>query len=203
MSTIKVTNLKHESSSSDNISLDSSANTTIGGNLIAQAGSASTPAIQATGDANTGIYFSGADAVDVATGGTQALQLDSSQNLKFNSGYGSVATAYGVRAWVNFNGRNTLSIYDDGGVSSITDNGVGDYTVNFDFTMPDINYAFTGSASYADASSNGIHTVEMRTGTARSTSKTTSSIRLDVVYANATDNRTRFDYDEVNVVFFR
>ena len=35
---------------------------------------------------------------------------DSSNNLQFNSGYGSVATAYGCRAWVNFNGTGTLSL---------------------------------------------------------------------------------------------
>jgi len=150
MSTLRVTHLKNETSSSNNITLDSSANTTIGGNLIAQAGSASTPAIQATGDANTGIYFSGADAVDVATGGTQALQLDSSQNLKFNSGYGSVATAYGVRAWVCFNGNNG-TVLEDGNISSVTDNATGNYTINFSTSIADTNYAAAGSSDSATA----------------------------------------------------
>lgn len=45
------------------------------------------------------------------------------------------------RAWVNFNGTGTVAIRDSGNVSSITDNGVGGYTVNFTNAMPDANYA--------------------------------------------------------------
>jgi hypothetical protein len=61
----------------------------------------------------------------------------------FNSGYGSVATAYGCRAWVNFNGTGTVAIRASGNVSSITDNGVGSYTVNFSTAMPNANYSAT------------------------------------------------------------
>ena len=61
--------------------------------------------------------------------------------FQFNSGYGSVATAYGCRAWVNFNGTGTVAIRASGNVSSITDNNTGDYTVNFTTAMPDANYA--------------------------------------------------------------
>jgi hypothetical protein len=59
----------------------------------------------------------------------------------FNSGYGSVATAYGCRAWVNFNGIGTVSIRGSGNISSITDNGTGSYTLNYSTAMPDTNYA--------------------------------------------------------------
>ena len=61
--------------------------------------------------------------------------------LKFDSGYGSVATAYGVRAWVNFNGTGTVAIRASGNVSSITDNGTGDYTVNFTNALSDSNFS--------------------------------------------------------------
>src|SRR5210317_1969650 len=76
-----------------------------------------------------------------------ALTIDSSSNLQFNSGYGSVATAYGCRAWVNFNGTGTVAIRGSGNVSSITDNGTGDYTTNFTTAMPDDDYtvAFAGT----------------------------------------------------------
>jgi hypothetical protein len=67
-------------------------------------------------------------------------------NFKMNSGYGSAATAYGCRAWVNFNGTGTVAIRGSGNVSSITDNGTGDYTVNFSTAMPDANYATNVSA---------------------------------------------------------
>lgn len=45
------------------------------------------------------------------------------------------------RAWVNFNGTSTVAIRASFNVSSITDNGTGDYTVNFTTAMPDANYA--------------------------------------------------------------
>ena len=117
------------------------------------AGSASTPSITFTGDTNTGIYSPGADRIGFSEGGAQCGEFDSSGNFKFNSGYGSVATAYGCRAWVNFNGTGTVAIRASGNVTSITDNGVGNYTVNLTTAMPDANFAYniTGRASSSSA----------------------------------------------------
>ena len=81
----------------------------------------------------------------ITTTPVKAGEFDSSANFKFNSGYGSVATAYGCRAWVNFNGTGTVAIRDDGNVSSVGDNGTGDFTVNFSTAMPDANYAAVAS----------------------------------------------------------
>ena len=47
------------------------------------------------------------------------------------------------KAWVNFNGTGTVAIRGSYNVSSITDNGSGDYTVNFTTAMPDANYCTT------------------------------------------------------------
>jgi len=74
------------------------------------------------------------------------VELDSSGNLKFNSGYGSAAVSYGCRAWVNFDGTGTVAIRSSGNVSSITDNGTGNYTVNFTTAMVDGNYSAVGTA---------------------------------------------------------
>jgi hypothetical protein len=49
-----------------------------------------------------------------------------------------------ARAWVNFNGTGTVAIRAAFNVSSITDNGTGQYTVNFTTAMPDANYAAHG-----------------------------------------------------------
>ena len=106
------------------------------------AGSAAAPSITTTGDTNTGVFFSAADTIDFTEGGAATGQFDSSGNFKFNSGYGSVATAFGCRAWVNFNGEGTVAIRASGNVSSITDNGTGQYTVNFTTAMSDVNYCF-------------------------------------------------------------
>lgn len=84
-------------------------------------------------------YRIAASGADLNT--STALAITTSGNLQFNSGYGSVATAYGCRAWVNFNGTGTPAIRSSGNVSSITDNGVGLYTVNFTTAMPDTNFA--------------------------------------------------------------
>lgn len=81
------------------------------------------------------------------TANAERMRIDSSGVLSFNSGYGSVAAAYGCRAWVNFNGTGTVAIRASGNVSSITDNGVGDYTINLTTAMPDINYNVIGNAS--------------------------------------------------------
>jgi len=51
------------------------------------------------------------------------------------------APLYACRAWVNFNGTSTVAIRGSGNVSSITDNGTGDYTINFATAMTDANYA--------------------------------------------------------------
>lgn len=53
------------------------------------------------------------------------------------------ATYYTAKAWVNFNGTGTVAIRADGNVSSITDNGTGNYTVNFDAAVESANYAET------------------------------------------------------------
>ena len=57
------------------------------------------------------------------------------------------------RAWVNFNGTGTVAIRAAVNVSSITDNGVGDYTVNFATAMVDANYS---AQSATDTSGAGV-----------------------------------------------
>jgi len=90
---------------------------------------------------------SGSLIFNTSVAGTTAerMRLDGSGNLLFNSGYGSAATAYGCRAWVNFNGTGTVAIRASGNVSSITDNGTGNYTVNFTTALPDTNYSLIGT----------------------------------------------------------
>jgi len=55
------------------------------------------------------------------------------------------APLYACRAWVNFNGTGTVAIRASGNVSSITDNGTGDYTVNFATAISDANYSLNVS----------------------------------------------------------
>jgi hypothetical protein len=85
---------------------------------------------------------------------TGAPSWTSAGVLSFNSGYGSVAIAYGCRAWVNFNGTGTVAIRASGNVTSITDNGTGDYTVNFTNALVDANYAVLGTSGQSAAVNN-------------------------------------------------
>jgi hypothetical protein len=84
------------------------------------------------------------DTITIPSGATTTLTDGVSGDFKMNSGFGSIATAYGVRAWVNFNGQGTIAINDSGNVSSLTDLGTGFYQINFTTAMPDINYAVCG-----------------------------------------------------------
>ena len=170
MSRINVANFRHPDGTSDNISLDSSgrvgvANSTpgsldaFGDDIVIGDGSGHRGATIYSGTGSQGvIYFAdGTSGGDVARGkvfyshsdnylafdtdATERMRIDSSGNLRFNSGYGSVATAYGVRAWVNFNASGTLTVRGSGNISSVTDNGVGQFAPNFTNAMPDTNYA--------------------------------------------------------------
>ena len=86
-----------------------------------------------------------------------------------------------AKAWVNFNGTGTVAIRASFNVSSITDNGTGDYTVNFTAAMPDANYAMTSAGIYLTTDSNYKLTFAPVTNPA-----TTSSVR--VVSTSASGN---------------
>ncbi len=124
---------------------------------------------------------------------SERMRITSGGDLQFNSGYGSVATAYGCRAWVNFNGTGTVAIRSSGNVSSITDNGTGDYTLNFTTAFPDTNYSFVGSLRREAA---GFAAGVVSPGS--TDGKSTSSLQVRTGYAT-----TQYDYPEINVSIFR
>ena len=68
--------------------------------------------------------------------------------------------AQGAKAWVNFNGTGTVAIRASYNVSSITDNGTGDYTVNFSTAMADANYAYSLSLTYSTTSREAVMQVQ-------------------------------------------
>jgi hypothetical protein len=85
-----------------------------------------------TGLAAGGLPNSSVITADIADAAITAAKMSGAQS-------GS-APIYGARAWVNFNGTGTVAIRASGNVSSITDNGTGNYTVNFTTAMADVNY---------------------------------------------------------------
>ena len=78
-----------------------------------------------------------------------------------------------AKAWVNFNGTGTVAIRGSYNVSSITDNGTGDYTVNFTNAMPDVNYCVGLTADFAQQMVKSAATFG-----GSGTNPTTSSIRV-------------------------
>ena len=129
------------------------------------------------------------------SGSTQTAEIDSSSNLKFNSVYGSVATAYGCRAWVNFDGKASSigSGRANGNISSIADNGTGQYTVNFSNSFPDNDYAV---AQFCRADSGGGMRVAVGRGT---TGFANGSIQIEV----RNGGNSNEDVDVVCLAFYR
>jgi len=127
-----------------------------------------------------------------------AIISDASANIQFNSGYGSVATAYGCRAWVNFNGTTASpsTIRGSGNVTSVTKNGTGDYTVNFTTAMPDANYA----PSVTPWSSSDVwgYIPQIKA----SATPTTAALRIYII-AQQGSTTTTSDIQGVNVAIFR
>ena len=123
-------------------------------------------------------------------GGTQVAQLPANSAMSFvyrqsnttwyrNSApaLGNVGTApvYAARAWVNFNGTGTVAIRASANVTSITDNGTGDYTVNFTTAMPDGNYSVGGCVAI-DFSNTGSRVINLA-----GAAPTTTACRISTV----------------------
>lgn len=102
------------------------------------------------------------------------------------------APLYGARAWVNFNGTGTVAIRASGNVTSITDNGVGDYTVNFTTAFADTNYTPTALINGGSFGS-----VTQGFGT---TAPTTSAYRFG---SRRTDTFAAGDAEYCALAFFR
>lgn len=121
--------------------------------------------------------------------GNVAGNSDTATALSTSSGS---APNYAARAWVNFNGTGTVAIRASGNVSSITDNGTGDYTVNFATAVPDANY----SVSWSNSDSNAAQPAR-NIGT--TLSYTTSSVRV----ISSLTNDSKYDTIVSSVVVFR
>jgi len=99
------------------------------------------------------------------------------------------------KAWVNFNGTGTVAIRAQYNVSSITDNGTGDYTVNFTTAMPDANYSFTALVIIPNLNYARV------VGLKNLTTPTTSGFTLVTGYGNFS-NPYPEDLSWVNVAIF-
>lgn len=100
------------------------------------------------------ITDAGTGKIETTIDGIITEELKTASRKSTIDGGSTLYPEFKCRAWVNFNGTGTIAIRASGNVSSITDNGVGDYTVNFTSAMPDGNYSVTGISQTSNVGSN-------------------------------------------------
>ena len=133
---------------------------------------------------NAGSLPAGDNAADV-------MRVKADNSVEFPGG---IVNKNQCTAWVNFNGTGTVAIRDSFNVSSITDNGAGDYTVNFATAMNNTNYSTSGCLGFAAA---GPWNTASTLNQATVTPKTTGSCRF---YTK--QDATVVDLDFIDIQFF-
>lgn len=172
--------------------------------IIARTGAGTAAARTVT--AGTGITVTNGDGVsgDPTVAATLASQAEAEAGtdntkvmtpLRLRNALNATGSApvYACRAWVNFNGTGTVAIHASGNVSSITDNGVGTYTVNFATAMPDANYAVVGFARRSSTAA------PVYVGQSSAQTQTASAVQITVAATAANIE----DSDNVSVAIFR
>jgi hypothetical protein len=117
---------------------------------------------------------------------------------KMSGAQSGSAPIYAARAWVNFNGTSTVAIRASGNVTSITDNGTGDYTVNFTTAMSDANYSVSATCGFG-ASGYG-RVAESPSMPGAGTPQATTYVRVTSYTASTV---TLTDVANINVAIFR
>ena len=131
---------------------------------------------------------------------TRIFSIDNSGLMRFRSGCGSgsqdALAVYGVRAWINFNSTSGNAIRGKGGLSGITDRGVGQFTFNFSTNMPDGNYTVTcnsGNQSSGTSNRNRMSAYSL----------TTSNFRIDDYDSGAGNTPGHADRQMIHVMVVR
>jgi hypothetical protein len=152
-----------------------------------------------TAQGGTGLTSTTAYAVlcggTTSTGNLQSIAgVGTSGQVLTSNGAGALPTfqtlqSGNVGAWVNFNGTGTVAIRGSGNVTSITDNGTGDYTVNYTNSFANTNYAIVGMVRFTSNGSAIIggetnSTTWQATGSARINVITTAGGLADSAYTN-------------------
>jgi hypothetical protein len=112
------------------------------------------------------------------------------------------APLFACRAWVNFNGTGTVAIRASGNVSSITDNGTGDYTVNFATAMADANYC-VGVAAPMYITTNGSVTARIYGSASVGSPGLQSTTQIRVCWTNMNGTCVFYDPTSYYVSIFR
>lgn len=125
------------------------------------------------------------------------LRVDAIQN---SSGGSAIDVPGAAKVFVNFNGSGTVAVRGSLNVTSITDNGVGDYTVNYTSALSSANYSVACTAANTASGNTNTITCGLYAASAGvgASSLTTSSVRV----STRTSNGNQIDTDCVNVVAY-
>ena len=130
------------------------------------------------------------------------LRVSNVADTSGNNSSTPAAIANGIaKAWVNFNGTGTVAIRASYNVSSITDNGTGDYTVNFTNALADANYSACVVCSPNTTNSARLFCQVFTNGTGTSAVAPSSSAFRFAAFNNSTS--TNFDPDYACASIFR
>jgi hypothetical protein len=134
-----------------------------------------------------------------ATTGTVMVQTATGSSIASGTKYQVNGTTVSALAWVNFNGTGTVAIRSSYNVSSITDNGTGDYTVNFTTALSDANYCFTGNTTGVVSGNTTRAVVVKGSDAGGATTKTASAIAIQ---SGGTASASLVDMAEIYVAIF-
>tara|TARA_R100001460_G_scaffold18227_2_gene38655 strand:- start:385 stop:786 length:402 start_codon:yes stop_codon:yes gene_type:complete len=121
-------------------------------------------------------------------------------NIKATGETASRAVSGIVAADIRF-ACDTATINASNNVSTITDNGVGDFSINFANNFNDTAYGHTAGTSRGAFNTSVIINFEGRDDSAITASHTTSSFRGEAAYVNSSTNRTNLDIQRVSATF--
>jgi hypothetical protein len=108
---------------------------------------------------------------------------------------GTTYSARGIaKAWVNFNGTGTIAARDSLNLSSLTDNGTGNYDIIVASSFSDTNYIITGQST-KDAGETYFRSVGYVSGG----TKTASTVQIEVEDNTSSTNR---DNEQIYIAHF-
>jgi hypothetical protein len=113
------------------------------------------------------------------TGATQAQQETGSSTTTYTSPGRQQYHPSASKAWVVFRGTGTVTVLASYNVSSITDNGVGDYTINFTTSFSTAFYVANLTAQSTTAPESGTYLICQGK---KNTTPTASAFNMTVVY---------------------
>jgi len=163
---------------------------------------------------NASLTIDGTEVIKKENGVVSLKNTNADTSLSFPANHAGIKAAlnasgdapiYACRAWVNFDGTNAFSpnpstsaIRDSGNVSTVADNGTGDYTVNFETAMPDNDYVVAACGRHWNGVSDYGYNVCIQT-TDGDTNVTPSSVRITTHQSNTSLQ----DSPVVSVAIFR